>query len=133
MRQTKLKRPRMIIISSGNVISERSVNTGRNTAGICCSDANFSRAICQFWGKNVCSRDKILSPALNSCVMKQEKMTSVFNVVSCALFFQCPSAFTSVRTVPVTCVLRVNTKALVPLHVPTKCPLVYADLKRWRG
>ena len=142
MRQTELKHLRMIIILSKNF--QRSVHTGRNTVGTCYSDS-FSRVTSPFLLKrSVTGTKSVLSPGhacdlacLNSCAMKQDKMTSVFNVVSFALLFQSVLACSPACVLPQLHVLYACTQSgLSPLHFATSCtcPLVYADhLERWYG
>ena len=73
------------------------------------------------FAKTFCCRDKIVSPrhacdlaCLNSCAMKQDKMTSVFNVVSFTLLFQSVLAVSSWR-----------------VHQLTYCPS-HINLRNWR-
>ena len=56
----------------------------------------FSSCDMPIFAERICCGDKFLSPqhvagnsaGLNSCIMKQDKMTSVFNVALCALLLQ---------------------------------------------
>ena len=132
----------LVSVKVGHTLGDMLRGHEADGAGTCCGDS-FPHVSCPFLRKSSVAGTKVCPCHMLHEIQlvwfrtpwSRDNLTSIFNVALCALLLQTVLAsthfyasirfvYTSLSTIPATCILCVHTKGLVP----ATCPLVCTNL-----